>query len=176
MISKEEAFRLIKGTSKFSHARAVAQIMHILAIRLGADETKWELVGLLHDLDYDLVKDDLSQHGIRASGQLKGKLPKDSLYAIKSHDYRTEFKPQSKLDKALSIVDVIVWVCEKGDSKISTIEDLNSAIETMSTIAPWLKENLLRCEEIGITKTELLKIAEETLKEIYDSVGVKKLV
>ena len=74
MISKEESLRLIKKTSKYSHALIVSAIMRKLAERLGEDEKKWEIVDLLHDLDYDLVEDDMSRHGIIASEILKGKL------------------------------------------------------------------------------------------------------
>ena len=131
--------------------------MHKLASRLGEDETKWELVGLVHDLDYDLVRDDMSQHGILASKQLKGKLPADCLFAIKSHDYRTGFKPQSTVDKALSLADLRVWITEKVDSNISTIEELNSAIERIVTEEPWLNKKSLRCEELWISKIEDVK-------------------
>ena len=30
------------------------------------DEEKWEIVGLPHDLDYVIVREDMSQHGIKA--------------------------------------------------------------------------------------------------------------
>jgi putative nucleotidyltransferase with HDIG domain len=161
MITKEEALHLIKRTSKYAHAVTVSQIMRKLAIRLGEDEEKWELVGLLHDLDYDLVREDMSQHGILASEQLKGQLPEDCLYAIKSHDYRTGFTLQSTLDKALSLADLIVWINEQVASTITTIEELNSAIERITTIEPWLKQDSLRSEELGISKTELLKMMKE---------------
>jgi hypothetical protein len=49
MISREEALRLIKKTSKYSHALVVSGIIRELAKKLGEDEKKWEIVGLLHD-------------------------------------------------------------------------------------------------------------------------------
>ncbi len=100
MISREEALTLIKESSKYSHALLVSTIMRESAERFGDDCTKWELVGLLHDLDFDLVARDMSKHGILASQMLHGKLPEDSLYAIKSHDHRTCYRPNSLLDKA----------------------------------------------------------------------------
>lgn len=166
MISKEEALQLIKGTSKYAHTIAVSKILCKLAFRLGEDETKWELVGLLHDLDYDLVREDMSQHGLLASKQLKGKLPQECLDAIKRHDYRTGFTPQSIVDKALSLADLLVWISEKADSNISTIKDLDLAIERLSSKEPWLTEDSLRYEELGISKTELLKMVKEISKSI----------
>lgn len=162
MISKEEAIKLIKGTSKYTHSLATSTIMGKLAERLGEDIGKWEIVGLLHDLDYDLVKDDMSKHGIIACHNLKGKIPEDCLSAIKSHDHRTGFKPKSKLDKAIIIADSLVNILEDIEKNIS-VKRIEDEIERISVEKPWLKENLLRCEEIGITKSDLLEIAKELL-------------
>lgn len=145
------------------HTLAVSKIMRKLAIKMGENETKWELVGLLHDIDYDLVRDDMSQHGILSSEKLKGKLPEDCLYAIKSHDYRKGFKPQNTLDKALSLADLLVWISEKGERKIATIEDLDSTIERIATKEPWLTEESLKYEELGFSKVELLKMIKEMM-------------
>jgi putative nucleotidyltransferase with HDIG domain len=101
MITKEEALTLIKESGKYSHALFVSFIMRKLAERFGEEVKKWELVGLLHDLDFDLVKGDIVKHGIVASQILHGKLPEDCLYAIKSHDHRAGYRPNSLLDKAL---------------------------------------------------------------------------
>jgi len=58
--------------------------MRKLAERLGDDEEKWVIGGLLHDLDYDTVKDDMTKHGIVAGEILGERLPLDCSYAIKS--------------------------------------------------------------------------------------------
>jgi putative nucleotidyltransferase with HDIG domain len=162
LISKAEALKLIMGSSKYSHSLFTSAIMGKLAERLGEDEKKWELVGLLHDLDYDLVKDDMSKHGILASNTLKGKLSEDCLFAIKRHDHRTGFKPQSKLDKAIIIADSLVNLIE-GIEKNVNIKWIEKEIKKVCIKKPWLKENLLRCEEIGISKSDLLRISKENL-------------
>ncbi|MDI6856628.1 MAG: HD domain-containing protein, partial [Candidatus Thermoplasmatota archaeon] len=59
MISKDEALRLVRGTSKYAHALMVSCIMGELARALNENEREWMLVGLLHDLDYDKVKNDM---------------------------------------------------------------------------------------------------------------------
>lgn len=75
MISSNEALHLVSSTSKFSHSLMVAAIMEALAERLGENLQEWRLVGLLHDLDYYEVGDDMSRHGLAAAEMLKGKLP-----------------------------------------------------------------------------------------------------
>jgi putative nucleotidyltransferase with HDIG domain len=133
MISKEEALRLVKKSSKYSHALIVSAMMRKLAKKLGEDEEKWEIVGLLHDLDYDRVKDDMTEHGIVTSETLRGKLSEDCLYAIKSHDYRTGYKPKSKLDEALIIADTLAGIIEKMEkSGELSAERIKEEIERVS--------------------------------------------
>lgn|GEM_PF-3657806 len=46
--------------------------------------------------------------------ELKDKLPEKAVYAIKAHDYRTGFKPESMLDKALIAADSAAILMEKS--------------------------------------------------------------
>jgi hypothetical protein len=117
MISRDEALRLIRNTSKYAHALIASIIMRGLARFLREDERAWELVGLLHDLDFDEVRDDMSRHGVVASERLRGRLPEDCLYAIKAHDYRTGLKPKSRLDKVLIAADSLAVLIEKMGKK-----------------------------------------------------------
>lgn len=165
MISKEEALRLVKKTSKYSHSLLVSGIIRELAKKLGEDEKKWEIVGLLHDLDYDQVKDCMSKHGIVASTILEGKLPEDYQYAIKSHDYRTDFEPKSKLDKGLIIADSLAIIIEKvKESGELSLGNVIEEIERISDEKPWIKDNILKCEEIGLSLNQLLKLCARIME------------
>ena len=165
MISKEEALRLIKKTSKNSHAFIVSAIMRKLAERLGEDEKKWEIVGLLHDLDYDTVRDDMTKHGIVTSEILREKLPQDCLYAIKSHDHRTGFKPKSKLDKALIVADTLAVIIEKMEkSGELSVERIEKEIERVLGKQPWYGDALRKIEELGLKITEVYRLGIESLK------------
>ncbi|NIW11861.1 MAG: HD domain-containing protein, partial [Gammaproteobacteria bacterium] len=85
-MSKEEAFQLlsehVSSKKKKRHMIAVSAIMKRLSKRLGMNEEEWELVGLLHDLDYDIIEGDMRGHGLVASKILEGKLPEECLHAI----------------------------------------------------------------------------------------------
>ncbi len=167
MISWDEALRLVRDTSKYAHALVVSVVMGGLARRLGEDEGEWGLVGLLHDLDYDEVGDDMSWHGVVASERLKGRLPEDCLYAIKAHDYRTGFKPKSKLDKALIATDSLAVLIEKTRKKTEEldIETIRAELENISVSQPWHKSNILKCEEIGLSIEEFLQLCLNSLRE-----------
>ena len=161
MISKHEALELIKNTSKYTHSLRVSAIMCKLAERLGENVGEWEIVGLLHDLDYDQTKNDKSKHGIMTSKILEGKLPKHCLYAIKCHDYRTGFKPKSKLDNALIVADTIAVIIEelkKDEKEKLNKESVKKRILKILESKAWLKGNLQRVEELKLNKAEIIKL------------------
>jgi predicted hydrolase (HD superfamily) len=145
-------------------------MMRKLAKRLRADEDKWELVGLLHDLDYDLVREDMSKHGIVAGETLNRRLPPDSLQAIRSHDHRTGIKPKSELDKALVVADTVVAIAMEVETRRElTAESLEREIETISASKPWYKDNLRRSDELGLRTTEALRLGAESVKDMLSS-------
>lgn len=125
MISRKSALEFVRNTSKYTHALVVSAIMSKLAARLNENSQEWELVGLLHDLDYDEVRSDISKHGVVAAERLKDKLPDDCLYAIKAHNYRTGYKPRTKLDIALIATDS-GYSNRKNSEKISGIKSQNA--------------------------------------------------
>jgi len=53
----------IKSERMLNHCYASEAVMRALARRLGRDEEKWGIAGLLHDLDVELVNADLNIHG-----------------------------------------------------------------------------------------------------------------
>jgi putative nucleotidyltransferase with HDIG domain len=167
MISEEEALRLVKSTSKYSHALMISYMMKELAKALNENEGEWMLVGLLHDLDYENVKNDMKMHGVVAAEILKGKLPEKCLYAIKAHDYRSGFKPKDKLDKALIATDSLASLIEKMGKKAEKLnaEKLRAELENISASNPWYKNNVLKCEEIGLRIDEFLKLCLNSIKK-----------
>ncbi len=165
MISRKEASGLIKGTSRCSHALAVSAMMKALARRLGKNEELWELVGLLHDLDYDVTRSDMSKHGLVSAKMLRGRLPEHELYAIKAHDYRTGFKPRTSLDCALVATDTLAVFLDKTRKVTTelTVEFVLSEIDSASESQPWIKSNLRKCKAMKIGLNEFLEVCLSTI-------------
>lgn len=167
MISEDEALQLIENTSKCKHAQLVAAMMEKLASELGESEQKWRLVGLLHDLDYDETKRNVSRHGILAAERLEGRLPQDCIYAIKAHDYRSQFKPKSTLGMALVAVDSLAVLMEKKSIEIeeSSVARLRAELTNISISEPWCRINVMKCKKMGLSLDEFLEACSGALEK-----------
>lgn len=163
LISKEQALRLLEGSSTYSHSILVSKIMRVLAGEFGEVEFEWELVGLLHDLDYDLVRGDMSQHGVKAADILNGRLSERCLHAIRSHDHRTGIKPETIFDESLIFADSLAVLMEDQSINASAeTSRVESALQKESIIKPWISENIFTyINKNKISFSHLIKIVTE---------------
>ena len=106
---REEAFSLLKQYNRneglIKHALAVEAVMRYYARKLGRDEEKWGVIGLVHDLDYEQFPD---QHCRKTEEILTSEnWPADYIRAVVSHGWGicTDVEPQSELEKVLYTID-----------------------------------------------------------------------
>ena len=90
-ITREEAFALLKKYNKepfhILHALTVEGVMRYFARETenGDDENYWGLVGLLHDIDFELYPE---EHCMKAPELLReGGVSEDMIYSVCSHGY-----------------------------------------------------------------------------------------
>lgn len=129
-MNREDAIKLIQLTSKYDHSVLVSKIMVILAEHHHEDIQDWELVGLLHDLDYDETAGNREMHGILAAKSLDGLVNTSVLNAIKSHDHRTGEDPATLLDHSLKFSDAVSIIIEKSEDVLADRPWLNKIIES----------------------------------------------
>ena len=109
--TKEQAWELLtqynKGEFHLKHANTVADVMRWYAEKLGyGDEADfWEIVGLLHDLDFEMYPDEhciKSQEIMRENG-----LDERLIRATASHGYGLvcDVKPEHQMEKVLFAAD-----------------------------------------------------------------------
>jgi len=96
----------VKDQSLVRHMLSVESAMCAYARKLGQDEEKWGIVGLLHDFDYERWPNP-PDHPLKGSEILRQRgYPEDMIYAIKSHaDYLTDCPRVNLIDKALYACD-----------------------------------------------------------------------
>ena len=107
--SRQEAFSLLKKYNKneglIKHALAVEAVMRYYARKLGRDEEKWGVIGLIHDLDYEQFPE---QHCHKTEEILTSEnWPDEYIRAVVSHGWGicTDVEPQSDLEKVLYTID-----------------------------------------------------------------------
>ena len=87
------------------HAYAVEGVMRYMARKMGGDEEKWGIVGLVHDLDYGRFPD---QHCQKSREILAERgWPEEYIRAIISHGWGicSDVEPQSNMEKVLYAID-----------------------------------------------------------------------
>jgi putative nucleotidyltransferase with HDIG domain len=105
----EEALSLFKefnrSESLLKHAYSVEGVMRYIARKLGEDEEKWGIIGLVHDLDYERFPE---EHCTRSRQILEEReWPEEYIRAVVSHGWGicSDAEPQSTLEKTLYAVD-----------------------------------------------------------------------
>ncbi len=107
--TRDEALDLLKtynrSESLIKHALAVEGVMRYCARKRKADEEKWGIIGLIHDLDYEQFPD---QHCKKTEAILReNDWPEEYIRAVMSHGWGicTDIEPQSELEKVLYAID-----------------------------------------------------------------------
>jgi len=107
--TREEAYQLLseynKSDSLIKHALAVEGVMRYFARKMGEDEEKWGVIGLVHDLDYEQFPE---EHCHKSEEILKEKdWPEEYIRAVVSHGWGlcSEVEPQTELEKVLYTID-----------------------------------------------------------------------
>jgi putative nucleotidyltransferase with HDIG domain len=107
--TRDEAFALLKkynqSESLIKHALAVEGVMRYMAEKAGEDAEKWGIIGLIHDLDYELYPE---QHCIMTEKILRENYwPEEYIRAVLSHGWglATDIEPVSRIEKTIYAVD-----------------------------------------------------------------------
>jgi predicted hydrolase (HD superfamily) len=97
--------RYNKSESLYRHALAVEGVMKYIAGKSGEDKEKWGIIGLIHDLDYEMYPD---QHCIMTKKILEENgWPEDYIRAVLSHGWglATDVEPVTQLEKTIYAID-----------------------------------------------------------------------
>jgi putative nucleotidyltransferase with HDIG domain len=106
---REHALELFKKYNKseslYRHALSVEAVMRYMARKAGEDEEKWGVIGLIHDLDYELFPVQhckMTEKILRENGW-----PEDYIRAVLSHGWglASDVEPLSLLEKTIFAMD-----------------------------------------------------------------------
>jgi len=184
MIEKDKAEEMIgkkvDTENLRKHMCAVSAIMGELAEKLGEDPKLWELVGLLHDIDYEETEDNPEEHAKRSAEILEGKLPEKALKAIRAHNFKhLDVEPESDLDNALIAADaisglIVATALVMPNSKLeeARVESVLKKFNDSSFAKNIDRDRILYCEKLGLTKEEFVEISLKSLQKIHGKLGL----
>lgn len=107
--SREQTLELFKKYNKteslLKHALSVEAVMRYMARKAGEDENKWGIIGLIHDLDYEMYPE---QHCKMTEKILReNNWPEDYIRAVLSHGWglASDVEPHTLLEKTIFAID-----------------------------------------------------------------------
>ena len=165
MLSRDEGLKLLKKYLKsenlIKHSFAVEAILKEMARHLNEDEDLWALTGLIHDLDYGIIEDEIIE-------------------AILAHNYQhTQQVPETSLDKSLIAADALSGLIIAAalvmpsksihEVKLSTLID---KFKDKSFAAKCDRKRIQLCEDVDIPLNDFLQMSLIALQNISNELGL----
>ena len=169
------------------HLRETEVLMRALAKRLHEDEEKWGIIGLLHDIDWDLTKDNSTEHCIRCQEILKEAGASDFLIeSVVSHGYSNEMIPMLKERQRTTSIQhclvaaetltglIIASALMTPDKKLSSLSlhSLQKRFKAKKFAERCNRDLILECEKADISLDEFLQIGLSSLQNIAGELGL----
>ncbi len=182
MMTRDEAMALVKekvsNKNLIKHMLATEACMRQMAERLGEEQDRWSMAGLLHDLDYDLTKDNFPRHGFETVEMLEGMdLPEDILQAIVSHTGQVERK--SVMDKALYAIDpttglIVAAALMHPDKKLASldVDFIMRRFKEKRFAAGADRDQIRTCAELGFELEDFIGMCLKGMQSIADELGL----
>jgi len=163
------------------HCLASEAVMRALARRLGEDEDRWGLTGLLHDVDVEFTNADPKVHALKAEELLADfSLDDEMIDAIRMHNDEATGKPRSTtFQHALAAGETITGLIYATalvypDKKIASIKykSVRKRMKEKAFAASVNREHILECEKIGIPLDEFIQLSVDAMKEVSEEIGL----
>ena len=183
MMQRDDALTLLKeyvtSESLINHCCATAAVMKKTAGYLGEDEKTWETIGILHDIDFERVGEDMTRHGIEAESILAlHHIDPTLITVIREHNHLLhEGAYETPVEIALQASDsisglVIACALVKG-GKISDVTPKTVKKKMKDKgFAAGCERDRIRLIEPLIPLPEFYALAIEGIKDIRDELGL----
>ena len=191
-MEREKALALLMKYNKekfhIQHALTVEAVMKWYAGELGYDANYWGIIGLLHDIDFEMYP---HEHCLKAPEILKSEnYGDDVIHAVCSHGYNivSDVKPEHEMEKVLYAVDELTGLVGAAalmrpsksisDMELKSIKKKfkdkcfaagcsRDTIQAGAEMLEWELDKLLSMTLEAMRATE--KIISEQLASIYNS-------
>lgn len=169
------------------HLRESEIIMRALARYFGKDEEEWGIIGLLHDIDWDLTKNDLQNHTIKAVEILRQAGASQFLIdSVVAHCYGNSQCGQypdrqrtSQLEYCLAAAETVTGLIfasalMQPDKKLASVKlsSLRKKFKDKSFAANCDREIIRECEKAGLELDQFLDISLKAMQSIAAEIGL----
>lgn len=184
--SREEAMQLFKrynsSESLLRHALSVEATMKHFAELLGDEDVeKWEVVGLIHDLDYEKYPE---EHCVKTREILEDEnYPEDYIRAVESHGYKicSDVEPTEQMEKVLYAIDeltgLITAVALLRPSK--SLFDLKPKSVTKKwkdkAFAAGVDRDIIQrgVDMLGMERNQVIEETINAMRKVADEIGLR---
>jgi uncharacterized protein len=187
-MTREKALKILhshmQNQNLRRHCYAVGAVMKALAAHFKEDEEIWEVVGILHDGDYEETKGTPELHTLKMVEWLKKDEVKDKelIDAILSHNYvhTGQHEPQNKLEWSLYCSDeltglIVAVALVKEDKKLASVtpDSVLHKWDQLSFAAGVDRKQIAECEpRLGIPLREFIDIALAAMQTSHEDLGL----
>lgn len=152
-----------------------------MAVKAGEDEEKWGIIGLIHDLDYEMYPE---QHcKMTEKILLENNWPAEYIRAVMSHGWglATEVKPESLLEKTIYAIDELTGLVATS----ALVRPSKSVIdmEARSVKKKWNDKKFAAgvdrsviekgAEMLGVTLDDLITDCIMGMRVVAEDIGLK---
>jgi putative nucleotidyltransferase with HDIG domain len=184
MVDRNQAWGLLveftPSESLRRHAMAVEACMRAYAGKLGGDEEKWALTGLLHDFDYERYPS-AEDHPFKGSEILKEcGYPEDIRRAILSHADYSGVKRESPMEKALYACDelsglITAAALVKPNKSLAEVEarSIRKKMKDKAFARTVNRDDIINgAADLGVDLDEHIAFCIEAMKTIAGELGL----
>ncbi|MBP1927508.1 putative nucleotidyltransferase with HDIG domain [Methanolinea mesophila] len=171
--------RYVHKESLYRHCIATAAVMRETAAYLGQDQEEWETIGILHDIDFESIDEDMQRHGVEGYRILKEEgFDERIALPVRNHNdllFGVSDEPVDRVLQAADNVSGLVIACAlvKG-GKISevTTKSIQKKFKEKSFAAGCRREMVRRIEPLMDLPT-FFGLALKGLTGVKDELGLE---
>jgi predicted hydrolase (HD superfamily) len=183
--TRDSAFDLFikynKSESLLKHALSVEGVMRYMAKKAGEDEEKWGIIGLIHDLDYEMYPE---QHcKMTEKILIENRWPAEYIRAVLSHGWglASDVEPKTLLEKTIYAIDELTGLV--ATSALVRPSRSVMDMEARSVKKKWNDRKFAAGVDrsviekgagmLGVTLDELITDCIMGMREVAEDIGLK---
>ncbi len=171
--------KYVKDEKLIKHCIATAAIMRNVARELKENEDLWWRIGILHDIDYEIVEGDMKKHGIVGAEILKKEgYDDDIVEVVKRHNHMIFGDYEKPIEIALQAADSIsglIIACalvKKGRISDVTVKTVKKKFKEKSFAAGCDRDRIRLIEKL-MPLERFYEISIKALQDVKDDLGLE---